>query len=88
MTTVIISKEEIEELLQKTEGVLSELDGTLSTVEVQITKKTPAVIKAIAALFGEAYIRADGSATITYKMFQQVNKMLRLTGKVKVQEYV
>ena len=82
------SKEEIESILKETEGVLNELDNTLSTVEVVITKKSPKVIQAISALFGPNFIRSDGTAVITYKMYQQVNKMLRVSGKAKVQEYL
>lgn len=82
------SKEEIQAILQETEGVLNELNNTLSTVEVVVTKKTPKVIQAISALFGPEFIRSDGTAVITYKMYQQVNKLLRTSGKVKVQEYL
>lgn len=83
-----ISKEELEKILQEKDTVLRELDHTLSTVEVVVTKETPNVIKAIHELFGDEYIRSDGSATITYRMFKQVNKMLRVSGKAKVQEYL
>ena len=82
------SKEEIESILKETEGVLDELNNTLSTVEVVVTQKTPKVIQAISRLFGDSFIRSDGSAVITYKMYQQVNKMLRISGKAKVQEYL
>lgn len=82
------SKEELEAILKETEGVLNELDNTLSTVEVVITQKSPKVIQAISKLFGPEFIRSDGSAIITYKMYQQVNKMLRISGKAKVQEYL
>lgn len=85
---VKVSKKEIEELLAETEGVLNEVDNMLSTVEVVVTNKTPKVLQAISMLFQGNFIRSDGSAVITYKMFQQVNKMLRESGKVKIQEYV
>ena len=82
------SKEELEAILKETEGVLNELDNTLSTVEVVITQNSPKVIQAISKLFGGSFIRSDGTAVITYKMYQQVNKMLRISGKAKVQEYL
>lgn len=82
------TKEEVDELLAEAEGVLDEMSNTLSTVEVKISNKSPAIVKAVAALFGPEYIRADGSTVITYKMFNQVNKMLRNAGKLKVKEYV
>lgn len=82
------SKEGLAAILKETEGVLDELDNTLSTVEVVVTQKSPKVIQAISMLFGNSFIRSDGSAVITYKMYQQVNKMLRISGKAKVQEYL
>lgn len=85
---IVKSKEEIKDLLKETEGVLDELESTLSTVEVVITQKSPKVIQAISMLFGNSFIRSDGSAVITYKMYKQVNKMLRIAGKAKVQEYL
>lgn len=83
-----LSKKEVEDIMAETEGVLNELDNMLSTVEVVVTKKSPKVIQAISKLFGGGFIRSDGSAVITYKMFQQVNKMLRESGKAKIQEYL
>lgn len=87
-TRIDKSKEEIEAILKETDGVLNELENTLSTVEVVITQKSPKVIQAISKLFGPEFIRSDGSAVITYKMYKQVNKMLRISGKAKVQEYL
>lgn len=86
--TLIKTKEEVNALLEEAEGVLDEMSNTLSTVEVRVTNKSPDIIKAIASLFGKDQVRADGSAVITYSMFNQVNKMLRSAGKLKVKEYV
>lgn len=90
MTQVFGSKtqEEINDLLSETDNVLSELHQDLNTVEVRVPKSSPQVIKAIAALFGQEYVRSDGSAVITYEMFSQVNTVLRKAGKLKVKEYV
>lgn len=82
------TKEEIEALLKETEDVLDEMSDTLSSVEVKVSKNSPDILKAIKEVFGANYIRADGSSVITYKMFSQVNKILRNAGKLKVKEYI
>lgn len=86
--TLTKSKEEVDSLIAQADGVLDEISNTLSTVEVNIPKTSPTIIQAISAIFGANYIKSDGSAVITYKMFNQVNTLLRQAGKLKVKEYV
>lgn len=85
---VDIQKEDLDKIIKETEGVLDELGEMLSTVEVKVTSKSPDVIKAISSLFGASKIRSDGSAIITYKMYKEVNKMLRVAGSAKVGSYL
>lgn len=83
-----ITKQDYDELITQAEQVLVSLSDRLSNVSVQVGKGSTDVLVAIKMIFGNKYIKPDGSSEITFDMFQQLTTALKKMGVDKVQEYL
>lgn len=86
--TTPIDKSEYDKLIKEAESVLDSLSNRLSTVTVLVSKSSPDVLNAIKKVFGNKYIKADGTSEITFDMFKQLTESLRRVGESKVEEYL
>lgn len=86
--TAPIDKSEYDNLIKEAESVLDSLSGRLSMVTVLVSKSSPDVLNAIKKVFGDKYIKSDGTSEITFDMFKQLTDSLRRVGESKVEEYL
>lgn len=86
--TLRVTEDEYKNVLNRADEALSELNSNLSNVSVTISSTSTDIITAIKMLFGTTAIQPDGSAIITYTMFNKVILNLRQAGALKVGEYL
>ena len=78
---------DIQELLHEAQGVAGELREKLAKIKINIDgSKSPDVVTAIRAIFGEQYVNNKGNSYISYDMYCRVIDLLRKAGKSKAEE--
>ena len=83
-----ITESEYTSLMTHADDVINKLEAKLSNVSVKISAASDSVVEAVKVIFGEQYIKQDGSTEITFDMYKQLVKSLKDVGKMKVEEYV
>ena len=86
--TLSVTENEYKDVLNRAEEAIAELNSNLSNVSVTVPKESTEIITAIKLIFGSSAINTDGSAIITYSMFNKVVANLRQMGSLKVGEYL
>lgn len=78
---------DIQELLHEAQGASGELREKLSKIKINIDgRKSPDIITAIRAIFGDTYINTKGNSYINYDMYCRVIDLLRKVGSSKAEE--
>lgn len=82
-----VTKEELDHILLEAKEAGSELSFKLQKVKIQVEgAKSPELISAIRAIFGDNFIFTNGNSVITYDMYCYVMKLIREIGKEKAKE--
>lgn len=90
MTTVFnnFSNNQVSKILADLIDAKNTLSNGLQHVNVAVSQeRDPDVITAIAALFGNEYVK-DGKATITFNMLSECVNVVRRAGKAKAKELI
>lgn len=83
-----VTKEEYDSVMASAADAINELTRDVSSINVTVGANSTDVLTAIKFIFGPSYINANGTAVITYEMFDKVAQSLRTAGKLKVGEYL
>lgn len=83
------TQEELWALLAEGYEIEKELRDKLNKIRINIDKnKSPEVITAIRAVFGDSYISRSGNSTITYEMYCVALNLMRKLGSSKASEII